>query len=246
MVDQKNILKDFYNNGFTSYKINKKKIIFIKNLKDKINKKYKNFFAQDKFENFHKHNSFEDINNTRMSMINYINTKKKLKMDIYLALKPFFDSMIGPDVVVQKNVNLSIQMPFDDERPLLHKDTPLSSMHELVIWIPLVNCKDNMCMTMIPKNKHDLIDSLFKENDETLFKKYAKKYGVRKNIKVGTVLIFNANNFHYVPLNTTKLTRWSLNIRFKNLFTPYGQRNLLDYYEIINTSYLTKMNSYKL
>ena len=135
-------------------------------------------------------------------------------------------------------------MPFDDERPLLHKDTPLSSMHELVIWIPLVNCKGNMCMSMIPKNKHDMIESLFKENDEVLFEKYAKKYGVRKNIKVGDVLIFNANNFHYIPLNTTNLTRWSLNIRFKNLFTPYGQRNLLDYYEIINTSPLTKMNSY--
>ena len=182
MVDQKNILKDFYNNGFTSYKINKKKIIFIKNLKDKINKKYKNFFAQDKFENFHKHNSFENINNTRMSMINYINTKKKLKMDIYLALKPFFDSMIGPDVVVQKNVNLSIQMPFDDERPLLHKDTPLSSMHELVIWIPLVNCKDNMCMTMIPKNKHDLIDSLFKE----MMKPYLKN--TQKNMVLEKIL----------------------------------------------------------
>ena len=67
---------------------------------------------------------------------------------------------------------------------------------------------------------------------------------LEKNIKVGNVLIFNTNNFHYVPLNKTKSTRWSLNIRFKNLFTPYGQRNLLDYYEIINTSVLTKMNSY--
>ena len=49
---------------------------------------------------FIKYNSFESINNTRMKIINYINTKK-LKKDIYLALKPF-DSMIGPDVVVQK------------------------------------------------------------------------------------------------------------------------------------------------
>jgi sporadic carbohydrate cluster 2OG-Fe(II) oxygenase len=238
-----NIFKNFYHNGFISYEINKKELIFINKLKEEIHKKFKVFFAGDKFENFHKYNSFESINNTRMKIINFINTRKKLKKNIYLALKPFFDSMIGPDVVVQKNVNLSIQMPFDDERPLLHKDTPLSSMHELVVWIPLVNCKDSMCMTMIPKNKHDLIDSLFKKNDETLFEKYSKKYGFRKNIKVGNVLIFNANNFHYVPLNTTKLTRWSLNLRFKNLFTPYGQRNLLDYYEIINTSYLTKMNS---
>ena len=244
MNQHNNKFKNFYNNGFITYEINKKNLMFIKNLKEEIYKKFSIFFAGDKYENFHKYNSFESINNTRMKIINYINTKKKLKKDIYLALKPFFDSMIGPDVVVQKNVNLAIQMPFDDERPLLHKDTPLSSMHELVVWIPLVNCKDSMCMTMIPKNKHDLIDSLFKNNDEILFEKYSKKYGIRKNIKVGNVLIFNTNNFHYVPLNKTKSPRWSLNIRFKNLFTPYGQRNLLDYYEIINTSVLTKMNSY--
>ncbi len=244
MNQHNNIFKKFYNNGFIIYKINKKKLTFINKLKEEIYKKFKTSFAEDQFENFHKYNSFESINGTRMKMINYINTKKKLKKDIYLAIKPFFDSMIGPDVVVQKNVNLAIQMPFDDERPLLHKDTPLSSMHELVVWIPLVDCKDSMCMTMIPKNKHDLINSLFKKNDEILFEKYSKKFGVTKNIKVGNVLIFNANNFHYIPLNITKSTRWSLNIRFKNLFTPYGQRNLLDYYEIINTSCLTKMNSY--
>ena len=50
-----------------------------------------------------------------------------------------------------------------------------------------------------PKNKHDLIDSLFKNNDEILFEKYSKKYGIRKNIKVGNVLIFNTNNFTTCP-----------------------------------------------
>ena len=136
MNQHNNKFKNFYNNGFITYEINKKNLMFIKNLKEEIYKKFSIFFAGDKYENFHKYNSFESINNTRMKIINYINTKKKLKKDIYLALKPFFDSMIGPDVVVQKNVNLAIQMPFDDERPLLHKDTPLSSMHELVVWIP--------------------------------------------------------------------------------------------------------------
>ena len=239
-----NIFKKFYKDGFVSYSPDKKDLIFIEKIKKDIFLKFKKFFKEDKFENFHKYNSFENINNIRMNIINYINTKRYLKNNVYLALKPFFDNLLGPDIVVQKNINLAIQMPMDNERALLHKDTPLSSIHELVIWIPLVDCRDTMCMTMIPRKRHNIIESLFKDNDEKLFEKYSKKYGTSKNIKVGNILIFNANNFHYVPINKTKFTRWSLNIRFKGLFTPYGQRNLLDYYEIINTSFLTKMNSY--
>ena len=42
-------------------------------------------------------------------------------------------------------------------------------------------------------------------------------------------------------INETKKTRWSLNIRFKNLFTPFGERNLLDYFEILKTSPITNL-----
>ena len=65
-----NIFKNFYHNGFISYEINKKKLMFINNLKEEINKKFKVFLAGDKFENFHKYNNFENINSTRMKIIN--------------------------------------------------------------------------------------------------------------------------------------------------------------------------------
>ena len=48
------------------------------------------------------------------------------------------------DIIVQKNVNLAIQMPNDTSRPLFHKDTPLSSKYEVVLWIPLVDCSKSI------------------------------------------------------------------------------------------------------
>ena len=62
-----------------------------------------------------------------------------------------------------------------------------------------------------------------------------------KEIKFGQALIFNTNNYHYIPINKTNKTRWAINLRLKNLFTPYGERNLLDYYEILKISPLSKM-----
>ena len=74
------ILKDFYNNGFTTYKINKKQIVFIKNLKYEINKKLlkvKNLDFND-----------ADNNNLKLS-IAYMNIEK--------------NNLYGKDVVINLN-----------------------------------------------------------------------------------------------------------------------------------------------
>ena len=115
----------FVKKGFVKTDLNKKYISKYKNLKNLINKKFKNYFKNNNFENFHKNISTKDINKVRMEIINYINTKEKLKKNIYESLKPLIDSLLGPDIIVQKSINLGIQMPGDTSRPLFHKDTPL-------------------------------------------------------------------------------------------------------------------------
>ena len=70
---------------------------------------------------------------------------------------------------------------------------------------------------------------------------FSKKYGKLYNIKFGQVLIFWTNNFHYIPINKETKTRWSLNLRYKNLFTQYGTKNFLDYYDILKISPITKL-----
>ena len=73
------------------------------------------------------------------------------------------------------------------------------------------------------------------------FSKFVNKKGKLKEINFGQALIFNTNNYHYIPINKTSKTRWAINIRLKNLFSPYGERNLLDYYELLKISPLSKM-----
>ena len=138
------IENQFFKKGFVKANLEKKYISRYENLKKLIKKKFKARFRNNSFESFHKNISFKDINKVRMDIINFINTNKKLKEDIYLSLKPIIDSMLGPDIIIQKSINLGIQMPRDKSRPLFHKDTPLSSHHEIVLWIPLVNCEKSM------------------------------------------------------------------------------------------------------
>ena len=231
----------FEKTGFMKINLDKKYLKDYSNLKKTIKKSFAKNFKNNSFEKFHLNISFDEINEIRMRIIEKINKDKEIKEKIYLSAKKIINQMVGPDIIVQKNINLAIQMPEDESRALFHKDTPLSSKHELVIWLPLVDCKQSMCMTMIPKKYHNEADSLLKKTNEKIYEDFAKKNGITIPLKFGQALIFNTNNFHYIPINKTQKTRWSLNLRFKNLFTPYGERNLLDYYQIIDSSPISRL-----
>ena len=49
----------------------------------------------------------------------------------------------------------------------------------------------------------------------------------------GQYLIFNQNLPHGNIVNVENETRWSLNCRFKGLFTPYAQKKLGEFFEPI-------------
>ena len=52
-------------------------------------------------------------------------------------------------------------------------------------------------------------------------------------IKAGEVLVFNQNLPHGNRVNKTSETRWSMNCRFKSVFTPYGDKKLGEFFEPI-------------
>ena len=52
-------------------------------------------------------------------------------------------------------------------------------------------------------------------------------------IKAGEVLIFNQNLPHGNRINQESETRWSMNCRFKSVFTPYGDKKIGEFFEPI-------------
>ena len=47
--------------------------------------------------------------------------------------------------------------------------------------------------------------------------------------------------YHYAVMNSENNTRWSINLRYKNLFSPYGMKGFMDFFEAKNYSKLSKL-----
>ena len=70
-------------------------------------------------------------------------------------------------------------------------------------------------------------------NTDDLFKKI-KKDVEWLDISYGQVLIFDQSIPHGNVINKEKETRWSMNCRFKGIFTPYGDKKIGEFYEPIS------------
>ena len=130
---------------------------------------------------------------------------------------------------MQMRVNLSIQMPNDDSSLLpIHADTwSGDSAYEVVVWIPLVDCYDTKSMYILDPSYINEFNHVFKDkrvdDSDSLFDVFKDKVEWIK-IKYGQVLIFNQSLPHGNIVNKTKETRWSMNCRFKSVFSPCGDK----------------------
>ena len=96
------------------------------------------------------------------------------------------DIIVGNELVMQKKINLSIQVPQDDSSLLaLHSDVwSGDSPYEVVIWIPLVNCYKTKSMYILKSSKYKKFEKKFKfyqKNSETIFQHIKKDIVWLKN-----------------------------------------------------------------
>tara|TARA_Y100000389_G_scaffold14969_1_gene13220 strand:- start:644 stop:1414 length:771 start_codon:yes stop_codon:yes gene_type:complete len=243
-----NKFKKLKKNGFTIIQINKISMINMirkqilqtikKELKrSKINysEKINDFF----FNNFHKI-KIDDatINRIRLNTIKEINKNNILIDKLYKVFSKEIKILLGGDIVGQKNVNLVIHRPKDKSVAPIHRDSPPNSPHEIVFWLPLVDCYGTKSMNLLnkkftngaekillnPNKNYDVFENFFKRRSNLIICDY------------GQVLLFQTPVFHYIPINSEKETRFSLNFRFKNLNTKYGSKTFPDYFKLIKLS----------
>jgi sporadic carbohydrate cluster 2OG-Fe(II) oxygenase len=154
--------------------------------------------------------------------------------------------LLGPDIVQQRVPNFSIQIPHDESSVLsLHCDSMQgNSVFEVVGWLPLTDCWSTNSMFLLDISELDyqtqLLDEYITSGDADLYQSVKNK-GKFIEIKKGQGLIFNQNLLHGNVVNTTSSTRISFNCRFKNLFSPYGEKDLLNFFEIVSTSPVSKL-----
>jgi sporadic carbohydrate cluster 2OG-Fe(II) oxygenase len=188
-----------------------------------------------KLEELHMHLPAEDVNEFRLASMQVIN-KHDWKDILFTNCFHEACKLLGPDLLIQRKINLSVQMPGDTASILpAHSDCSSGdSPFELVIWIPLTAAFGTNSMF------------IFGCSESRIFYDNVKK-GVGNTLEpkeedfieawLGEYIIFSPSLIHGNALNKTDNTRVSLNIRIKSLFSPYtpyvvSDRTFGTYYDI--------------
>ena len=244
------IEKDFINKGLIIKRVEKinsltyvNEIIkknLIKILKLKIKTKNLNF------NKLHDYINEKNINAVRLKLISSINKDKNFRKNFFELAKNMLSKIVGNELAMQNNINLSIQIPNDETSLLpIHSDTwSGDSPFESVLWLPMVNCYNTKSMFILNSKKMNTFNRTFSSKKiksiSDLYERFKKDLKFLK-INYGDYLLFNQNLPHGNLINITKETRVSLNCRFKGLFTPYSQKDLGSFFSPLKIRAATKL-----
>ncbi len=186
----------------------------------------------------HESVSIPELNDFRLLVIKKINSLPDFRKKYYQVAKSYLDIIVGNELSMQLKINLSIQFPKDSSSLLpIHADTwSGDSPFEVVVWVPLVDCYETKAMYILPPDANQTLNNNFKKmagnSSDDLYNSVQECVNWIE-IKYGEVLIFNQALPHGNRINEESETRWSLNCRFKGVFTPYADKKIGEFFEPI-------------
>jgi sporadic carbohydrate cluster 2OG-Fe(II) oxygenase len=215
--------------------------LITKSVKQQINQ---NIFLD--LNTIHKKISIEELNNFRLTIINKINKDKFLRYHYFNIAREALYILAGNELMMQKNINLSIQFPNDNSSLLpIHSDVwSGDSPYEINLWIPLVNCYKTKSMYILEQKDYPSFKKNMEGNNysssEDIFKLVKNKIKWL-TVNYGQFLIFNQGLPHGNVINIEKETRWSMNCRFKSFFSPYGDKKIGEFFLPITTRAMSEI-----
>jgi sporadic carbohydrate cluster 2OG-Fe(II) oxygenase len=178
------------------------------------------------------------LNEFRLHVIDGINKTDWFRRAYFETARNLVERIVGNELCMQRRINLSIQLP-DDESSLLpvHSDVwSGDSPFEVVLWIPMVDCFGSKSMYLLPPAAAAEFDRDFKSragaSAEDIYRSMESDLRWMK-VPFGSVLLFNQNLPHGNRLNRETEARWTMNCRFKGVFTPYMDKKLGEFFEPI-------------
>ena len=190
------------------------------------------------------HVSPPELNALRLAVFHGLNAEPWLRPAVYRLARQSLTVLVGSELAMQRRVNLSIQLP-DDESSLLplHADCwSGDSPFEIVLWTPLVDVVGTQSMFLLPPAAHRRFVERFSDagSVEDLYRSVESEVEFQK-VDFGQVMLFDQNLAHGNRVNDRQLARWSLNVRFKGLFTPYADKKLGEFFEPITMRTMSRI-----
>jgi len=198
-------------------------------------------------DKIHKIATVDDINAARLRAFSRINALP-WKEYLHASLLNNVSNLLGPDLCIQKKINLSIQMPYDKSSVLsAHTDCNSGdSPFQYNIWIPLTDAYSTNSMFIVDQFRSDAYYKSLEDSVSCTLPAVTEDDFV--SIPFGSYLLFPPSLIHGNVINQTTSTRVSVNVRVKSLFSPSlslspPDRRIGIYYELWNISEATKWNS---
>ena len=180
------------------------------------------------------------LNQLRLHIISGLMAQSWFRPAYFSCARSLLETLVGNELAMQRNLGLSIQLPKDDSSLLpLHSDVWGSecSPFEVVLWIPLVDCYRTKSMFVLPTAAdvrwRDLMNEFAYKGTDALFQAIEPEL-IWLDVPYGQVVVFTPTVMHGNRINQERTTRWTFNIRFKGLFTPYADKRLGEYFAPIS------------
>ncbi len=187
------------------------------------------------------------LNELRLAVFDALNAEPWFRPAYFALARRSLEILVGNELAMQLRVNLSIQLPADDSSLLpVHSDIwNGDSAYEVVVWLPLVDCRRTKSMFLLPPEPNQRALARFAalgRSSEDVFQAVEPEL-LWLEIKAGEVLIFSPTLMHGNRVNQEPDTRWSMNCRFKGLFTPYADKRLGEFFEPITLRPTTRIGA---
>ncbi len=197
-------------------------------------------------DNAQKYISSKQINEVRLGLIDCLNRDPGNAALFYSLAKKHLGWIVGNEMAIQRSYNLGIQLPHDTGSVLpLHSDVwSGNSPYEVVLWTSFVDCHDTKSMYLLPLDASWKIISNFHKyssmNAEQLFAEIESKV-IWLEVPYGHVVIFWHGLLHGNRVNEEEKARWTVNLRFKGLLTPYNAKELGEYFMPLTIRPITRI-----
>ncbi len=195
-------------------------------------------------DNIHQHVSPEKLNAFRLGIFEAMNKEPWFREAYFSVARKALETLVGNELVMQRRVNISIQLPDDDSSLLpIHSDVwSGDSPYEVVLWIPYSDCYGTKAMYFTDTKTDAKVQPNLANHAtaESLYQAVAKDAPFIETA-YGEVLIFTQNIMHGNRVNVEKESRWSSNCRFKSALSPYADKKLGEFFDPITLRPTTRL-----
>lgn len=189
----------------------------------------------------------QQLNDLRLHLISGLMSCDWFRDAYFSTAKSLLETLVGNELAMQRNMGMSVLLPEDDSSIIhLHSDAWGSecSPFEVVLWVPFVDCYRTKSVFVCPPEKDKIwkqkLHEFSEQGTEALYQAVEPDL-VWPEVPYGNVLLFTPTVMHGGRVNKEATTRWSINIRFKGLFTPYAGKRLGEYFDPITVRGVTRI-----